>query len=74
MLHRGRLNVLVNLLDYPLDQLCNKIIGNSDFPKEFYTHVDDHPILRGCSITKKFASIIRHKFFDVSMIFFFLNF
>ncbi|KAI8811662.1 thiamine diphosphate-binding protein [Cladochytrium replicatum] len=38
MPHRGRLNVLVDLLKYPLDKLFHKIKGNNEFP-------DDEPAM-----------------------------
>jgi probable 2-oxoglutarate dehydrogenase E1 component DHKTD1 len=41
MPHRGRLNVLVNLLNYPLEDLIAKIQGRSDIPESIYTSTDD---------------------------------
>lgn len=41
MPHRGRLNVLCNLLDYPLVDLLRKISGQSDLPNELHTYIDD---------------------------------
>lgn len=36
MPHRGRLNVLCNLLDYPYGDLVRKIQKKNDMPKEYY--------------------------------------
>eukprot|EP00835_Amoeboradix_gromovi_P003247 NODE_207_length_14754_cov_0.677994.p2 type:complete len:927 gc:universal NODE_207_length_14754_cov_0.677994:611-3391(+) len=33
--HRGRLNMLADLLNYPLDALFNKIKGNPEFPEKY---------------------------------------
>ncbi|EGR31606.1 oxoglutarate dehydrogenase, putative [Ichthyophthirius multifiliis] len=41
MPHRGRLNVLCNLLDYPVADLFRKITGQADLPSELYNYVDD---------------------------------
>lgn len=41
MPHRGRLNVLCNLLDYPVVDLLRKISGHSDFPEELVNYIDD---------------------------------
>jgi probable 2-oxoglutarate dehydrogenase E1 component DHKTD1 len=41
MPHRGRLNVLCNLLDYPPQDLFRKIMGNNDLPDEWATGIDD---------------------------------
>lgn len=41
MPHRGRLNVLVNLLQYPVEDLIAKIQGRSDIPSSLYTSTDD---------------------------------
>ena len=41
MPHRGRMNFLVNLLDYPPRDLFRKIQGKTDVPSELYTAVDD---------------------------------
>jgi probable 2-oxoglutarate dehydrogenase E1 component DHKTD1 len=41
MPHRGRFNVLVELLDYPADELFRKISGKNDLPADFYTAIDD---------------------------------
>jgi probable 2-oxoglutarate dehydrogenase E1 component DHKTD1 len=35
MPHRGRLNLLTDLLKYPPTALFHKIKGNSEFPEEF---------------------------------------
>jgi probable 2-oxoglutarate dehydrogenase E1 component DHKTD1 len=36
MPHRGRLNVLCNLLEYPYGDLVRKIQGLNDMPIEYY--------------------------------------
>ena len=41
MPHRGRLNTLVNVLDYPASLLFRKINGKCDTPQELFTVVDD---------------------------------
>lgn len=41
MPHRGRFNVLIDLLDYPAAELFRKISGKSDLPSEYYTGIDD---------------------------------
>ncbi len=41
MPHRGRLNVLVNLLEYPLSELVAKIQGRSDTPESLFNCTDD---------------------------------
>lgn len=39
--HRGRLNVLVNLLDYPAADLFRKISGKTDTPSDLVSAIDD---------------------------------
>ena len=39
--HRGRLNVLVNLLDYPTTDLLRKISGKTDTPSDLIGAIDD---------------------------------
>lgn len=34
--HRGRMNVLVNILEYPPKDLFYKISGKNDIPEEIY--------------------------------------
>lgn len=34
--HRGRMNVLVNVLEYPAKDLFYKIAGNGSIPSEIY--------------------------------------
>lgn len=41
MPHRGRLNTLVNILDYPARLMFRRISGKLDTPEELYTVVDD---------------------------------
>lgn len=41
MPHRGRLNTLVNVLDYPASLLFRKIGGKTDTPVELHTVCDD---------------------------------
>ena len=48
MLHRGRLNTLIHLLDYPMDLMVHKLKGNSIIPPELrgngdvLSHIDQH--------------------------------
>lgn len=41
MPHRGRLNTLVNVLEYPASLLFRKISGKTDTPSELFTVLDD---------------------------------
>ncbi len=41
MAHRGKMNVLANLLDYPAEDLVTKIMHKCDMPSEYYNRVDD---------------------------------
>ena len=41
MPHRGRMNFLVNLLDFPPRDLFRKIQGKHDLPSELYNALDD---------------------------------
>lgn len=41
MPHRGRLNTLVNILDYPASHLFRKISGKTDIPLDIHTCIDD---------------------------------
>jgi len=41
MPHRGRFNVLIDLLDYPAAELFRKIAGKNDLPADYYTGIDD---------------------------------
>lgn len=50
MPHRGRLNTLCNVLDYPPDHLFRKIKGNSEMPEEYYNSVDD--VVSHIAVTK----------------------
>lgn len=56
MPHRGRLNVLVNLLDYPSKDLFAKIMGKCDIPEEFYNRTDDVVSHIACSNRKRFIT------------------
>lgn len=51
MPHRGRLNVLTNLLDYPPEHIIRKIKGYNDMPKEFTSAIDD--VISHIAVTKK---------------------
>lgn len=48
MLHRGRLNTLIHLLNYPMDLMVHKLKGNSIIPSELrgtgdvLSHIDQH--------------------------------
>jgi len=41
--HRGRMNILVNVLDYPARDLFYKISGKGFIPEELYNFTDDVP-------------------------------
>jgi len=49
MNHRGRLNMLVNLLEYPLKDLLLKIMGRSDMNSSILGGSDDVISHLGCS-------------------------
>ena len=51
MPHRGRLNVLCNLLDYPYGELVRKIQGLNDMPDEYYQGIDD--VISHISVSKR---------------------
>lgn len=61
MPHRGRLNVLINLLDYPARDLFSKIMGKCDIPEEYYNRTDDVVSHIACSNRKTFKSNINYK-------------
>jgi probable 2-oxoglutarate dehydrogenase E1 component DHKTD1 len=48
MLHRGRLNTLIHLLNYPMDLMVHKLKGNSIIPSDLrghgdvLSHIDQH--------------------------------
>ncbi|GAB9472044.1 Oxoglutarate dehydrogenase [Globisporangium polare] len=54
MPHRGRLALLVSLLEYPAHKLFYKVQGNSEFPKEFHG-VDDVTSHIAQSVDKSFG-------------------
>lgn len=56
MPHRGRLNTLVNIMDYPTRDLFHKMLGRPDIPEECYNRVDDVVSHIGCSNKKIFKS------------------
>jgi probable 2-oxoglutarate dehydrogenase E1 component DHKTD1 len=41
--HRGRMNVLANVLEYPPKDIFYKISGKGDIPYEIYNFQDDVP-------------------------------
>lgn len=61
MPHRGRLNTLVNIMDYPTRDLFYKMQGKCDIPSDFYNRVDDVVSHIACSNRKTFKSIIFFK-------------
>jgi len=54
MPHRGRFNVLTNILEYPARYLFRKISGKSDTPEELFNVVDDVTSHVSQSIVKKY--------------------
>ncbi len=56
MPHRGRLNTLINIMDYPSRDLFYKMQGKCDIPSEFYNRVDDVVSHIACSNKKVFKS------------------
>lgn len=62
MPHRGRFNVLVELLDYPAKDLFYKISGKSDFPEELYTGIDDVASHIAVSARRTFSSNMKPTF------------
>jgi len=52
--HRGRMNLLCNLLDFPPREIFKKIDGYNDLPSEVYTLVDDVASHLAVSIHKLF--------------------
>lgn len=59
MPHRGRLNILVGLLDYPARNLFHKITGKNDMPNEIHTLVDDVVSHIACSNRKTFRCMLK---------------
>jgi len=57
--HRGRMNLLVNILDYPVKDLFYKIAGGGDIPSEIYNFSDDvpHHISTSNTLTMKSCNI-----------------
>lgn len=53
--HRGRLNILCNILDYPPEHIFRKIKGLYDMPLEFYNGIDDVVSHIAISKTKRFT-------------------
>lgn len=56
MPHRGRLETLVVLNDYPFRNLLYKVAGNNDMPIELDNRVDDIPTHIAISNLKKFST------------------
>jgi len=56
MPHRGRLNTLVNIMDYPSRDLFYKMQGKCDIPEEYHNKVDDVVSHIACSNKKIFKS------------------
>ncbi len=54
--HRGRLNFLTGLLDYPPRLLFRKIDGGKDIPSTLYGYIDDVTSHLACSTTKSFSN------------------
>ena len=56
MPHRGRLETLVVLNDYPMKNLLYKASGNNDIPEELHERGDDMPTHIAVSNTKRFST------------------
>jgi len=56
MPHRGRLETLVVLNDYPMRNLLYKAAGNNDLAEELQERVDDIPTHIAVSNTKRFST------------------
>lgn len=54
MPHRGKLNTLANVLEYPPSQLFHKISGKTDTPHELHNVIDDVTSHIGQSIYKNY--------------------
>jgi probable 2-oxoglutarate dehydrogenase E1 component DHKTD1 len=54
--HRGRLNVLVNLLDYPTVDLFRKVSGKTDTPADLISALDDVTSHIAQSVTKHYPT------------------
>lgn len=54
--HRGRLNVMVNLLDYPAADLFRKVSGKTDTPADLLGALDDVTSHIAQSVTKKYQT------------------
>jgi 2-oxoglutarate dehydrogenase complex dehydrogenase (E1) component-like enzyme len=55
MPHRGRLNLLTNVLDYGFRYLCRKIAGKTDTPIDLRNIIDDVTSHIAFSVTKKYG-------------------
>lgn len=58
MPHRGRLETLVVLNDYPMRNLLYKVAGNNDMPVELDDRTDDIPTHIAVSNSKKFSTTV----------------
>lgn len=56
MPHRGRFNLLVNVLEYKARYLFRKISGKTDTPLELRNVIDDVTSHIAHSVTKKYGS------------------
>ena len=54
--HRGRLNVMVNLLDYPAVDLFRKVSGKTDTPADLISALDDVTSHIAQSVTKNYRT------------------
>lgn len=64
MPHRGRFNLLVNILNYSARYLFRKVSGKTDTPFDLRNIIDDVTSHISHSITKKYGT----KTIDVSMV------
>lgn len=55
MPHRGRLNTLINILEYPASQLFRKINGKTNTPLDMHTIIDDVVSHTANSTVKKYG-------------------
>lgn len=66
--HRGRLNALVNLLDYPAADLFRKVSGKTDTPSDLVSAFDDVTSHIAQSVVKKYQTPKGEKSIHISTV------